>query len=239
MKNLSNWGNQNRAKTIFIIILIHVLLGYFYFYTGVLFYLEGIKTPPFLISIASSLFILTWLFYPIKDCQHGIYKNTFFRRKFWQTMALVSASLFFIHAGNHLSWSATSNEVIEYTAENIVLDSKKLNRSNKKNARSLKRSLRKKFRKRLRSRIKEFRQFRKRSEQGKKVLYFVLVIIGALALTYLLIALSCAIACSGSETLAWIVFIGGFFLILWGVVAIYRRMFKDKKRKAKPKPANG
>ena len=239
MKNISLWAKKNRTKTIFLLIFIHILLGYFYFYTGVLFYLEEIKTPSILVPIASGIFILATFFYPVEDCQQGIYKNTFFRRKFWQSLAMLSAALFFIHAGNHLSRSAMANEVIEFSSENIVLDSRKLNQTNKKNARSLKRSLRKKFRKRLRSRIKEFRQFRKRSEQGKNILYFVLVIIGALVLTFLLLGLSCSISCSGSETFALIVFLGGLTLIIYGVVVMYRRLFKDKKRKVKPKPVDG
>ena len=240
MKNLSTWASKNRTKSILLLIFLHILLGYFYFYTGVFFYLEGIKTPKILVPIASSLFILAWLFYPIKEAQQGIYKNTFFKRKFWQSIALISAAIFFIHAGNHLSRAAMANEVVTYHAESVVLDSKELHRNNKRQARSLKRSLRKKFRQRLRSKIKQLFQFRKRSEQGRKILYFVLIILGAIFLTFLLIGLSCTIACSGNEALSIIVLLGGFFLILWGLVAIYRKMFKQKlKEKAKAKPANG
>jgi len=240
MKKLSTWANQHRKKSIALLVLLHIIMGYFYFYTGTLLYLEGITTPNILVSIASTLFIVAWFFYPIKHIQQGIYKSTFFKLKFWQGVTMVSVALFFIHAGNHLSRSAMSNENVAYSSENIVLDSRKLSRINKKKERKLKRIFKKKLRKRLRSNIKKLLQLKKRSEHGRKILYYVLIILLAFGVSILLLALSCAIMCSGNEALGMIVLLGGIFLIIWGLVAIYRKMFKKgKKTRRKSKPTNG
>lgn len=235
MKNISLWAKKNRTKTILLLILLHIILGYFYFYTGVLFYLEEIKTPSILIPIASSLFILATLFYPVEGCQQGIYKNTFFKRKFWQGITMISAALFFIHGGNHLSRAAMANEVVEYGAESIVLDLKANQHLQKKKTRKERRSLRKFLRKRLRANIKKLRQLRKENSTWKKDLIFILALFGALALIYLLGILSCSLMCSGNEALGWIVFIGGFLLIITGLVFLFRALFvKPKKEKVEP-----
>ena len=179
MKYLSIWANKNRLKTILILIPLHVILGYLYFYTGAWFYMEGIKTPRILINIATLLFLAAWLFYPIKNIKQGIYKNTFFRRKFWQGITMVSTALFLIHSGNHISRAAMANEIVEYSAESVVLDSRAKQHFQKKKTRKERRSLRKKLRKRIRANIKNLRQLKKdfSSRRDKIIIGSILLIL--------------------------------------------------------------
>jgi len=240
MKNLSTWAKRNPIKTILILIPLHTILGYLYFYTGTWLYLEGIKTPRFLTYIATFLFLTAWLFYPIKNVQHGIYKNTFLKRKCWQAISMVSVVLFFIHGGNHMSRAAMANEIAEYSVETIVLDSKVNQHLQKKKTRKERRSLRKKLRKRLRANIKKLRQLKTEKSKGDKIAIFALAILGGLALGLLLLGLSCNLMCSGNETLGWIVLVGGGILIIASWVMIYRKLFiEPKMAEPKPKPTQG
>ena len=229
MKNLSTSAKQHPKKTILLLVLLHTLLNYFYFYTGTWLYLEGIKTPSVLTIVATSLFLAAWLFYPIKNAQQGIYKTSFLKKKCWQGITMVSVAIFFIHGGNHLSRAAMAPQTIEFSAENIVLDLKANQHLQKKKTRKERRSLRKLLRKRLRANIKTLRQMKGDLSKNEKVGIFILAILGALVLGLLVLALSCNLSCSGNEVLALIVLVGGGILIITGLVLIYRKLFIEPK----------
>lgn len=240
MKNLSTWANQNPKTSISILVLLHIFMGYLYFYTGTWLYLEGYKTPSILPLIATFLFCLAWIFYPLENAQQGIYKPTFFKRKFWQSITMVSVALFFIHGGNHISRAAMASEVVEFSAENMVLDTRANHVLQKKQNRKERRSLKKKLRKRLRANIKKFRQQKSELETGQKALIFFLAILVAIAMAYLVLALSCNLMCSGNETLGWIVLIGGGILIITGLVILGKHLFGKKKiPKSNAEPTKG
>lgn len=66
-----------------------------------------------------------------------------------------------------------------------------------------------------------------KSGAGKGLLIF-LTIVGALALLYLLAALSCSIACSGADGLAILVFVAGLGLIVWLSVVVIKRILRKE-----------
>lgn len=127
MKNLSIWAKNNRVKALVITIILHVVLGYFYFYVGAFLFLQKIILPSTLIYASGILFLTAYLFYPIKYVQKGFYKRTFFKEKQWQLVAMISAIIFMVFIGNHSTQSAFSqqNSLQEYSAQTIALDIRK------------------------------------------------------------------------------------------------------------------
>ena len=64
----------------------------------------------------------------------------------------------------------------------------------------------------------------------------ILTIIGALGALYLVAALSCSLACNGSDAAALAVAILGLAGVIWATMAIIRRISRGAKKK-RPDPA--
>jgi hypothetical protein len=77
-------------------------------------------------------------------------------------------------------------------------------------------------RKTLRQALKDYRK----TDNSKKGILIFLTILGALVVTFLLMAVSCSIACAGSELLAAMILAGGLGLIIWACIAIIRNINK-------------
>ncbi|HMO34037.1 MAG TPA: hypothetical protein PKE63_05910 [Lacibacter sp.] len=84
----------------------------------------------------------------------------------------------------------------------------------------------KSWKKQLRSYI---RDTKKKEGNGGKGLLIVLIVLASLGLLILLAALSCNIACNGSEALAYLVFGLGLFGIIFGATRLIRKVRKGKQ----------
>ena len=188
---------------------------------------------------------MAWLFYPIKNIQQGIYKNTYLKRKCWQAVVMISVAIFFIHVGNHISRAAMTKNALTYSAETIVLDLNSKQHFQKKKTRKERRSIRKQFRKRLRANIKKLRRVKGKYSLFEKILIYMLVLLAASLVALLVWMVGCGLACNGSEFLALIVLFGGGLAILTGLVLIFRNLFILNKpifpliEKPKSEPTNG
>jgi hypothetical protein len=234
MKNLSIWAKNNRAKALVITIILHIVLGYFYFYIGALLFLQKIILPSALLYVSGILFLTAYIFYPIKYVQQGTYKRTFFKEKQWQLVAMISAVIFLVFIGNHSTRSAFSqqNYLQEYSAQTIALDIKKEVKVEKKKSRRLIRKAKRQLRKRIRSNVRKLiKTERGMSDFGKFAAIFFSFIL-AIGLAWLVLAVSCNLSCSGNEALAAIVLIGGFILIIGGLISVIRRIVLTKSRRA-------
>lgn len=232
MKNLSIWARNNRTKALVLTIVLHFLLGYFYFYVGAFLFLQKIILPSVLIYVSGILFLTAYLFYPIKYVQKGIYKRTFFKEKQWQLVAMISAIIFLIFIGNHSTQSAFSQQstLSEYSARTIALDIKKDVKVEKNKSRKLIRKAKRQLRKRIRSKVRKMRKTeRGMTEFGKFAAIFFSIFV-AIGLGILVLGISCNLSCSGNEALAVIVLVGGFILIVAGLIAIIRKIVLTKSR---------
>lgn len=232
MKNLSIWAKDNRFKALVITIILHVILGYFYFYFGALLFLQKIVLPSTLLYISTILFLTAYLFYPIKNVQKGIYKKTYFREKQWQLVAMISAIIFLVFIGNHSTRSAFSQQNLlqEYSAQTIALDIRKKVKVEKKMSRKLIRKAKRQLRKRIRRNVKKLRRTEKEMTKFERFLAIFLAILGAIILGFLVLVLSCNLVCSGNELLAAIVLVGGSGFIIGGLIAVIRKIALTKTR---------
>jgi hypothetical protein len=95
-------------------------------------------------------------------------------------------------------------------------------------------SLKKKMWQQLRKNIRYIRQHYRQASGGEKAALIILSILVALALLYVVMALSCGIACSGSEGLALFVALLGTGLIVFLLVWVIKSI--NRKDRVKPKP---
>ena len=190
---------------------------------------------PFFIYWAGVIIIFTGLvIYPSRKKKFKYFH--FYRRQKFADCLLISATFILI--------IFTGNSVNEPSNYNPVYGSFILNQSshffettsttviNKNRSTVTKKDARKNFR----STIKNLRKKFKESTKGQKTLYIILAVIGALFLIFLLGALSCNIACSGSEGLAYIIFILGLAGIIFGFIKLIQRIGKGKRKKSIEQP---
>lgn len=236
MKNLSFWAKNNRVKALLITIILHVLIGYFYFYFGAFLFSQKIVLPSVLIYVSASFFLMAYLFYPMKYVQKGFYKRTYFKEKQWQLVTMISAIIFLVFIGNHSTRVAFSpqNSQQEFSAQTIALDIKKEVKVKKRVRRKLIRRLIGKMKRKLQKRIRRNVRKMEKVERGMtdfgKIVAIFFSILGAAFLGVLVIVLSCNISCSGNEALGAMVLIGGFILIIVGLIAIIRKIIYAKSR---------
>ncbi|MFK7771719.1 MAG: hypothetical protein AB8F94_06255 [Saprospiraceae bacterium] len=232
MKNLSLWAKNNRTKALAITILLHIVLGYFYFYIGAFLFLQKIVLPSILLYVSGILFLIAYTFYPIRYVQKGIYKRTFFKEKQWQLVAMVSAIIFLVFIGNQSTRSAFSQQNFSqaYSAQTIALDIKKEAKVENQKTRKLIRKAKRQLRKRIKRNVRKMRRAeRGMTDFGKFVAIFFSVL-AAIGLGLLVLGISCNLSCSGNEALAAIVLIGGFILIIGGLITIIRKIVLAKSR---------
>jgi hypothetical protein len=244
MKNLSIWAKRNRNKAICVTIILHILLSYFLFYVGALFYTEKIIFPFGLTYFSGALFLIAYIFYPMKYVQSGIFRRTFFREKIWQFVAMISAAIFMVFIGNYSSQSAFApqNQMQEYSARTIALDIKKDNVVEKKNKRKLIRKAKRQLQKRIRKNVRQLRKSGKERTRSERGLLIVLSVIVAVLVGFLVLGLSCSLACAGNEILAVFVLLGGLALIIFGIIAVVKAVYSsgaDKQIKKDKKESLG
>lgn len=239
MKNISIWAKNNRAKALGLTILLHVIISYYFFYVGALLLTKKIILPFSIVYISGVLLLTSYIFYPIKYVRRGIFKRTFFREKQWQLVAMISAALLMVFIGNHSAKSAflEINRVPEYSAITVAVDVKqeprvgKKSKVEKRTQRQFIKKTKRQLRKRIRKNVRKLRAKEKGLTSFEKSLIAFLSLLLGIVLGYLVLALSCSIACSGNEALALIVLLGGFTLIIVGFVAILRSLFGKQARK--------
>lgn len=245
MKNISIWAKHNRTKALGVAILLHIVISYCFFYVGALLLTKKIILPFSMVYLSGILFLTSYLFYPIKNVQQGIFKRTFFKEKKCQLVAMVGAAVLMVFIGNHSTKSAflEMNRAPEYSAITVAVDIQQESRGGKKSKvekrahRQLIKKTKRQLRKRIRKNVRKLRAKERQLTKYEKSLIVFLSLLLGVVLGYLVLALSCSIACSGSEALALIVLLGGFTLIIVGFVAIVRSLY-GKKAKKEMEPKN-
>ena len=236
MKKSSIWAKENRVKAIAILVVLHFILWWIYYFAGAYLYIQDIILPTNLKYVGALLFLTAAAFHPIKNIKQGFFKNTFARRKFWQYVAMASVAVFTILFGNHSARNLLRiNNTLDFSAQTIALDIKKETKVSKKLSRKERRKLRRTFRKDLRRTLCKMRKKDREYSTAAKIGIALLTLLVAGILLYRIALLSCAIACIGAEALGFIVALGGLILVVYGVIKVFR-LFGIMKQKKKSRP---
>lgn len=232
MKRVSFWALHHKIAARIIIVLIYFLLNLLGLFCGDLLSSLNIVLSPAFYLIAILLTLGGIIFYPSKKRKHA-YKNFYLRQKLADGFLITATFLFIIYSGNSFNYTRTVNPLNHAFAISIVQSPLSLSISHDNSVVGKKSSLSSKKEKRMhvRSFIKEIRKkYKATSDSGKAVL-IALVVLGAIFMSFLMLALACNVACSGSEALAYIVGAVGLGAVIFGAIKLIQRITRGKPEK--------
>lgn len=236
MKKISFWACHHRFQARLLILLIYIFLNGIGLFLGDVLFSSGITIPAFLIYATCFAFVLACGIYPLKkDKAH--YKNFYRRKKL--TDLLLSATTFFliISFGNHYNNTRailSSPYQSVYALESNPAPTYFNEKFNKAEPGVKKKSGIKSLKQKLRENIRLLRKEYKNSSNGEKTALIILSILVAIALLFLLAALSCSIACGGAEGAAIVVALLGTALIIFLLAKVIKGINRGKPKKEIP-----
>jgi hypothetical protein len=242
MRKISLWAKYHPFPAITSIIVIKILLAVIAFYIGSALLAMNIRIPFFVCIIALIVLVAAAILYPARYLT-GLSKKQFYTRQ--KCCDLVIALCSFVMIGTLINTNFTMPHSASLIASNTVASdpptaeeilSSLQHRDKDSLTKKEKRILKQEFKKQLK--IFVVAKTSGKKENGEKALLIILTIIAALGLLYLLAALACSISCSGAEGAAIAVAIIGTVGIIWGTVAIIRRIKRgpEKNTEYLPKP---
>ena len=235
MRKISVWARNHRLAAISCIVMLKLLLALIAYYVGTSLSKLGIDIPFPVLAATMIVFLATAMFYPSRNRQKTISKNLFYT---WQkTCDFVIAACTFVMiatlinsnmaaTGTTEAYASHVTTITEPTAEEILASLKYRGKSSL--TKQEKRILKTEFKKQLKVYVAE--KVKGNKDGAGKAGLIILTIIGALGLLYLVAALACSLSCNGSDAAAVIVGILGVALIVWGTIALIKRISRGKKK---------
>ena len=237
MKQLSLWAKKNHRKARLIIIVSHLLILLLAWFTGSEISGLSDELPGYLKIIFVLVFIIAAFSYPVKKSKPGY---SYAKQKTCDFLLALSTfgMATGIAASGAISFgslsplyastpSAINNNMKDPTAEQILASLKYRDKSTL--TRAEKRILKAEFKKQLK--IWTLAKISGNKGEGDKAGLLILAIIGAVGLFFLVAALSCSLACNGSDAAAIVVLLLGTAAIVLGLIAIIRSINREKRKR--------
>jgi len=232
MKNISYWAAGHIRAARSLIICIKLALFALAYYTGIMLYKSQLFLPANAIygGVLTVLLIVV-IVYPSVKKERFSKKLNYTRQKICDFILPLCAfsivATLINNADKPLGYTqALGSHIIKRpTAQDILASGKTKGSFSRKEKRILKKEF-----------FKQLKIYATAKMTGDKAASgeawkTILVIIGALGLTYLLAALVCNLSCSGSDAAAIIVGVLGLVGIVWGTVALIKRINRGPKNK--------
>jgi hypothetical protein len=217
MRIISTWARHNVwASRLLIIFFIYPLLNLTGWTLAVLLDESGLHLSPVLSYIFSFGLLALIFFYPSKK-NRSHFKDSYQRRKMCDLLLACTSFGFILLTGQQMDSSLPQSGGKAYAA--IVQPPTHPYAKSKKEKRTVVQLMKK-----LRA------NYRRSDNTGNGARIFVAVVVAAL-LIFLLAGLACSIACGGAEALAYLVFVLGLGLIIFGLVRIIHRILKGPLKK--------
>lgn len=234
MRKISLWAKHHRLFAIVTIIVSKILLAIIAFNIGLWLLEYNIHIPVIVVVIALAIFVIAALLYPSKYQTRLSKKQVYIKQKSCDFIIaactfIMMATLTNVNMPLPLTISATASNVVTNNnskAEEILTSLKYRDKSTL--TKQEKRILKKEFKKQLK--LFAIAKITGDKEGGDKSWLIILTIIAALGLLFLVAALACGIGCGGSEVGAGLVAVIGTAAIVWGTIAVIRRITKGPKR---------
>ena len=236
MKKLSFWASNNPVKARLFIAFAHILGAVNTIILGVMFYLWDVGTAFWPMFFLGNVFLLAYVLYPGRKDQNRWFRYSFVRQKV-HDFTLVFSAIFTLalFINNFLALPQPTPSPVTGEAMMIVHHNTPEVKT-KKNLKAEFRAKAKKVRKSMRAEFKQlkkdWKKARKDSREGwKKGLLIALTVLVALALAWVIAALSCSIACSGNEALALVVLVVGWGGLVYAGFLLIRRILRGPPAK--------
>ena len=222
-KSLSRWGKNNPLKARAIIGAAHLVTGTACIVVGDHLYDLGIIVPDYARLASAGLFASAVIFYPNRYLENGACAFSYLERKFYDVGLFTIGATMMLYVANHYDITTLPTYPVQTAAFSYVpaQNIATVSIAQKEIALS-----KREFKQTIHPKFDDIK--RDRTRRGKTVAT-ILVILGFIALTFGVAALSCTIACAGAEPAAIAVFIGGSALIIAGLVKAIRAIHKSPK----------
>lgn len=200
--------------------------------TGDLLFDFGLRFSTVFLWAVLLVFLITVFNYPFKNNQQYKPKNAGYHRRKAADLILIACTYLMIcctgnQVNNKILFQSGLSGMANYTSHKVNLIST-ANLPVLKGGSPPVKAGKKEVRKKWKHYLKEFRKFYKSTNDTEKALLILISILVALGLFYLLAALSCSIACGGAEGLAYVLFFGGLFAIVFGLVKVIKGIVRGK-----------
>lgn len=235
MKKISLWAKHHSMPAILFIIIIKILLAVIACYIGSALVEMNIRIPLIVCIIALIILATAAYLYPSRHGSRFSKKQFYTRQK---SCDLVIALCSFIMIGTWVNTNsifplsvpvqAASPAISNPPTAADILASLEY-RDKKSLTRQEKRILKQEFKKQL----KAFAMAKVSGEKdaAEKTLLIILTLIAALGLLYVVAALACGLSCSGAEGAAIALLLIGTIAIVWGAVAVIRRINRGPRKR--------
>lgn len=231
MLKISFWAKHHVTAARFYIVCIKIFTAFLaYFIADLLIQMQLFipAAPAYATGIA--LLLTGILLYPVI-----LKRRHYIRQKICDFIIPLSAVIVFItwvnNTGNTTaSYAASSNSIVIKPTAQQILNSGKTKQTL---TRQEKRILKKEFYKQLK--VYAGAVLTGDKEKSGQAWKIILAIIGLLGLLYVVAALSCGIACSGSDVAAILVLVLGVAGAIWGFVAVLKAIKRGPKKKIENK----
>lgn len=230
MKKLSHWAKCNPVKARIGIALSYLVLFFLSISLGLLLFFEDLYVSPQGFYLASGLFFLCYLLYPIKGLQWGVFQYSYWRQKRMDFLLVFLAFTALSIRFNTFIWSS---DAMTHSSPRAVFTTIYANPEAAQTHAPTS------FTKQLKSTLKELKAEAKVLKQqykadpsntGVKILLILALTLGIVLLLYLIAVWSCSLSCSGQEGAAALVVIGGLALIIWlSIIAVRGILHLGKK----------
>ena len=228
MKAISFWASRHIAYARLLIVLLKISLFALAVYTAVLLNRLDIILPYSWLAVSCLILgAAAVLFYPTRGSKEYSYlrqKLCDFTLPFCSFIIIVAAlnNIDNLQYGNGVY---ASSIVKEPTAASIMASGKTKSQLNKKE----KRILRHEFNKQLKNYA--FAKIGNDQEKAAASWKIILAIVGFVGLSFLLAALVCNLSCGGSEVAAGILGVLGMAALVWGLIALIKRIKRGPAKK--------
>jgi hypothetical protein len=220
MKSISIWAKHHVWPTrIIIILIIYPLLNLAGWLLGDLLYLNNIHLNLAWMYVLALVCFFLCATYPSRKNKQN---NFYVRQKLRDVLLALCTFCFIVLTGNNSNTGVSENASAASVHAAMAATS-----SLRPTPWHLKKGKKKTIRQMLQRLEKKYRD----AGKGTKVLLVILTLLAAVLLVYLLAALSCSVACSGAEALAYILFLVGLAGIIFGATRIIHRILKGPREK--------
>lgn len=232
MKKISIWASQHKWLSRIIIIISYCLLNGIGLFLGDALHESDFVIPSLWVYTAGFLFIGGCIIYPSKK-EKARYKN-FYRQQKRTDFFLVSLSfLLVICFGNHYNVQRAQTPfyfAYAVAAEVSSIKSTFIGETSIEPSPKKKTSLIKQWLKKLRENIRTIRSEYKDASPGKRTALIIVTLLVAILLLYVVAALSCSLACAGSDAAAVMVALLGTGLIVFFAVRVIKRINRGPEK---------
>ena len=225
MRTLVYWARDNRWKArIIIIFLIYPLLNLTGWLLGDLLSYHHIHISQAWCYPLSIFFLLLFLVYPFRADKK--YRHFYPWKRTVDALMIIASFSFILIRGNNFNSPGVQQYAVTSSYAASQLTSNTSTEPSAKPAKEKKKAL-KKFLQNLRKKYKNM-------SREEKTGLIILAVFVAVLLIFGLFALTCSIACSGAEGLAYVVFFLGLGGIIFGLVRVIRRIKLGPRKKKVP-----